>query len=187
MEQERRLVEQAQLGDLDALRPLLERYADPLYATVLLPRLGDAAAAGEVLRDTLATAVEKIDGFRWQGRGVYPWLRQIAINKTHDRHRLGQRSRRLAASLAQELPSETAPEDAPDARLIAEEERQLARVRIDAALAAIAPRYRQALELRLFEELPREECARRLDVTVATFDVVLYRAVRAFRRHFGQR
>ena len=84
---EQRLVEEAQRGNLDAMRPLLERYAQPLYGTVILPRLGDAASAEEVLRDTLATAVEKIRGFTWQGKSIYPWLRQIAINKVFDLHR----------------------------------------------------------------------------------------------------
>jgi DNA-directed RNA polymerase specialized sigma24 family protein len=39
----------------------------------------------------------------------------------------------------------------------------------------------------LVQELPREECARRLGVTIGTFDVLLFRAVRAFRKHFGDR
>ena len=66
LEEEQRLVEAAQAGNLDAMRPLLERYAQPLYGTVILPRLGDTASAEEVLRDTLATAVEKIGRFTWQ-------------------------------------------------------------------------------------------------------------------------
>ena len=43
--EEQRLVEEAQQGNLDAMRPILERYASPLYGTVILPRLGDAASA----------------------------------------------------------------------------------------------------------------------------------------------
>ena len=39
LEQEHRLVEEAQQGNLDAMRPILERYAAPLYGTVILPRL----------------------------------------------------------------------------------------------------------------------------------------------------
>ena len=95
LEEEQRLVEEAQRGNLDAMRPILERYAQPLYGTVILPRLGDTASAEEVLRDTLATAVEKINKFTWQGKSIYPWLRQIAINKVFDVHRQSKRSRRL--------------------------------------------------------------------------------------------
>ena len=54
LEEEQRQVEEAQAGNLDAMRPILERYAQPLYGTVILPRLGDAASAEEVLRATLA-------------------------------------------------------------------------------------------------------------------------------------
>lgn len=187
LEDERRLVEAAQRGDLDALRPIFERYASPLYTAVLVPRLGDTAAAEDVLRATFHTAVEKIDGFRWQGRSVYAWLRQIAVNKAHDVHRRTQRNRKLQRALEAELPQETAPEDAADARMIAVQEQRKNRARIAEAMAAITPRYRLAIQLRLIDELPREECAAKMEVTVGTFDVVLYRAVRAFRKHFGDR
>ena len=168
LEEEQRLVEEAQAGNLDSMRPILERYAQPLYGTVILPRLGDAASAEEVLRDTLATAVEKIGRFTWQGKSIYPWLRQIAINKVFDVHRQSKRSRRLA-----------------DAQLMADQERRAHRVKIDETLDVLAERYRLAIELRLVQELPREDCAKRLNVTIGTFDVLLFRAVRAFRKHFG--
>jgi RNA polymerase sigma-70 factor (ECF subfamily) len=52
-------------------------------------------------------------------------------------------------------------------------------------MGLIADRYRTAIDLRLVQELSREECAKRLNITVGTFDVLLFRAVRAFRKHFG--
>ena len=185
LDEEQRLVEEAQAGHLDAMRPLLERYAQPLYGAVILPRLGDTASAEEVLRDTLATAVEKIGRFTWQGKSIYPWLRQIAINKVYDVHRQAKRSRRLADAMVHEVPVESDPDSHADAQLIADQERRAHRARIDDTLATIAERYRTAIELRLVDELPREECARKLDVTVGTFDVLLFRAVRAFRKAFG--
>lgn len=169
------------------MRPLFESYAGPLYGSVIMPRLGDAATAEDVLRDTFVTALQKVESFRWTGVGIYPWLRQIAINKVHDVHRRSQRSRRLLDALAVELPSESAPEDRPDARVIAAEEQRENRRRIEAALARLSDRYRWAIELRLIEERSRSECARALDVKLGTFDVLLYRAVRAFRHHFGGR
>jgi RNA polymerase sigma-70 factor (ECF subfamily) len=187
LEEEQRLVEEAQAGNLDAMRPILERYAQPLYGTVILPRLGDTASAEEVLRDTLATAVEKIKRFTWQGKSIYPWLRQIAINKVFDVHRQSKRSRRLADAMAHEVPHETDPDSHADAQLMADQERAAHRARIDEAMTHIAERYRTAIELRLIQELPREECAKRLGITIGTFDVLLFRAVRAFRKHFGER
>ena len=187
LEQEQRQVEEAQAGNLDAMRPILERYAQPLYGTVILPRLGDAASAEDVLRDTLATAVEKIRRFTWQGKSIYPWLRQIAINKVYDVHRQSKRSRRLADAMVHEVPVETDPNSHADAQLIADQERAAHRTRIDEAMTRIADRYRTAIELRLIQELPREDCAKQLGVTVGTFDVLLFRAVRAFRKQFGSR
>ncbi|HUS27083.1 MAG TPA: RNA polymerase sigma factor [Kofleriaceae bacterium] len=187
LEEEQRQVEEAQAGNLDAMRPILERYAQPLYGTVILPRLGDAASAEDVLRDTLATAVEKIRRFTWQGKSIYPWLRQIAINKVYDVHRQAKRSRRLADAMVHEVPVETDPDSHADAQLIADQERAAHRARIEEAMGLIADRYRLAIELRLVQELTREECAKRMSVTIGTFDVLLFRAVRAFRKHFGER
>lgn len=187
LEQEHRRVEEAQQGNLDAMRPILERYAAPLYGTVILPRLGDAASAEEVLRDTLATAVEKIRRFTWQGKSIYPWLRQIAINKVYDVHRQSRRSRRLADAMAHEVDVESDPASHADAQLIADQERRAHRMRIDETMDLLQDRYRLAIELRLVQELSREDCAQRLGVAIGTFDVLLFRAVRAFRKHFGER
>jgi RNA polymerase sigma-70 factor (ECF subfamily) len=187
LEQEQRLVEEAQQGNLDAMRPILERYAQPLYGTVILPRLGDTSSAEEVLRDTLATAVEKINRFTWQGKSIYPWLRQIAINKVYDVHRQSKRSRRLADAMVHEVPVESDPASHADAQLIADQERRAHRDRIDDTMGLLQERYRTAIELRLIQELSREECAKRLGITIGTFDVLLFRAVRAFRKHFGDR
>jgi len=45
-EHEQRMVEEAQQGHLDAMRPILERYASPLYGTVILPRTSSATTEG---------------------------------------------------------------------------------------------------------------------------------------------
>lgn len=169
------------------MRPIFEQYAPPLYASVILPRLGNTAAAEDVLRDTLATAVEKIEKFRWQGRSIYAWLRQIAVNKVYDVHRRTKRTRKLADAIAHEVPVETEPEERADARMIEMQERKMNRQRIDSTLEKISDRYRRAIELRLIEERPRAECAELMGVTTGTFDVLLFRAVRAFRKHFGAR
>ena len=53
-------------------------------------------------------------------------------------------------------------------------------------MGQLGDRYRLAIELRLVQELSREECAQSLGVTIGTFDVLLFRAVRAFRKQFGE-
>jgi RNA polymerase sigma-70 factor (ECF subfamily) len=141
-----------------------------------------------VLRDTLSTAVEKISRFTWQGKGLFPWLRMIAINKIVDPPTATTRAGAASPRRWRARPTtRPAPGASPDALLMAEQDRRLHRSRIDQTLLALPDRYRLAIELRLIEELPREECARRLEVTLGTFDVLLFRAVRSFRKHFGDR
>ena len=53
-------------------------------------------------------------------------------------------------------------------------------------LAGIHVRYATVIRLRLCEEKPRAVCAAALGVSVETFDVLLLRAVRAFRKAYGE-
>ncbi len=184
--EERALVEAAQRGDGAALRALLERFGRPLYSAVILPRVGNAAEADEVLRDTLSRAAERLDAFRWTGAGFYPWLRQIAVNMVIDRARARQRRSRLEGDLETHLETVAPMHHAgADEALIEQQERSLARAQLDRALATLNDRYRRAVELRVLEERPREDCAAELGVTVGNFDVILHRALAALRKAYG--
>lgn len=187
LEEERRLVESAKAGQLDAMRPIFEKYSGPLYSAVILPKLGDPVAAEEVLRDTLSTAMQKLDRFEWTGTTIFAWLRQIAVNKAYDVHRKNKRTRKLADAVKQESAATAGHQPGADALMIAEQERSESRTRIEAALEKMNDRYQRAIRLRLIQELPREECAAQMDVSVSTFDVVFFRAVRAFRKQYGER
>ena len=183
LQRERRAIERAQAGELAALEPVLASHAEPLLMFIL-GRVGERAQAEDLLKDTFMTALERIGSFAWQDRSIYHWLRQIALNKTIDYHRAAGRRRRLCQALKAELTE--AEEAAAPLLLSAEEERLLAQQRIDKVLALLHPRYAQAIRLRLGEERSRAECAERLAVSVETFDVLLFRAVRAFRKAYGE-
>ena len=187
LEQERQWVTRAQSGDIDALRPIFERYAHALYSAVLLPRLLDPVAAEDVLRETFLVAIEKISSFVWSGKSVYAWIRQIAVNKVIDLHRRTQRSYRLAKALALETPPESEASEGADERMASEQERQQHATRIRETMAKLADRYQRAIELRLIQERSREQCAAALGIKLGHFDVLFYRAVRSFRREFGER
>lgn len=187
LEEERLLVESAKSGNLDAMRPIFEKYSRPLYAAVLMPKLGDPSVAEDVLRDTLATAIQKLDRFTWTGTSIFAWLRTIAVNKAYDYHRQSARSRKLVEAVSVEARSSPQHSQGADAALIAEQEREASQKRISEALDKLNDRYKKAIVLRLMEERPREECATEMQISVSTFDVVFHRAVRAFRKQFGER
>ena len=90
-----------------------------------------------------------------------------------------------AAPPVQAVPGALA--DAPDGPgQQLEDAREMARLRgrVSRCLEALNPRYRQAIELRFFEERERQECADVLEVKLGTFDVLILRALRAFRKEW---
>jgi RNA polymerase sigma factor (sigma-70 family) len=183
LQRERRAIERAQAGELGALEPILAGHAEALLA-LILGRLGDRALAEDLLKDTFVTALEKIGGFVWQDRSMYHWLRQIALHKVIDHHRAMGRRKRLCQALRAE--AQESEEPAAPALISAEQERRLAQQRIEGTLTGLHGRYAQAIRLRLCEERSRAECAQTLGVSVETFDVLLLRAVRAFRKAYGE-
>ncbi len=181
---EREQIQRAQAGDRDALRPILGRFGPVLYSGVILPRLGNEADAEDVLKDTMMATIERIQTFRFKGRSIYYWMRQIAMNKIIDVHRRRQRGERLVAALTVEAAADPAPSERADEAVIFAEERRINRERITRTLEAINPRYAEAIRLRLVEELPRRDCATRMGVSVGTFDVLFFRSVKSFRKKF---
>lgn len=186
-EDEKVLVLAAQRGDEAALRMILSRHAGPLYGAVILPRVGAPSEADEILAHTLSRAAIKLEDFRYtEQQGIWPWMRRIAMNAIVDR----ARRRKTRESGEERYGAEVeaiAPRVSPGAETlyIEEEERRDRNARLTRALGDLSERYRRAIELRVFEEKSREECAQILEVSVGTFDVLLHRAVSALKKTFG--
>ena len=181
LEEERVLAVQAQAGDRDALGTLLRRYGPRLYRSVLLPRLGSAAAAEEALSATYMKVVERFDQFTWQSVGVYPWLRAVALRVALDQLRARKREVLFEpADVEREI--DAAGRESREAEVIEQHDLAHARSRVVALLGRLNPRYATAIRLRVLEERSREEAAKELEVSVATFDVVLHRAMAALKK-----
>jgi RNA polymerase sigma-70 factor (ECF subfamily) len=182
LERERRLLGELRRGDRTAFSPLYRAFAQPLYARVLLPRLGDRQAAEDVLAETFRTMLEKLDQYDDRGGSIWSWLATVAANRARDvereRARRGQALRGfalLSAPLLEAQPPGPGDDAGDGARLQAT---------VTKVLDQLNPRYRRALTLRFLEDRPRVECAALLEVKVATFDVLLLRALRAFRERW---
>jgi RNA polymerase sigma factor (sigma-70 family) len=175
---ERELALSARAGDRDALGRLLERFGPELYRSVLLPRLGNAMAAEQALADTYARVVEGIGRFEWRDKSFYAWLRTIALHVALD---LLRAKKREVLVVPEDIERELAHADATDT-VADEDERRMARGKLERALSTILPRYADAIRMRIIDEIPREDVARALSVTPSTFDVILYRAIAALRK-----
>jgi len=183
---DKELVAKAQAGDRTALGELLHKYGPGLYRSVLLPRLGSEAAAKDALSETYAKVVANIGKFVWQNVGFYPWLRTVALRVALDQLRA---KRRLVLFEEEDLQREV---DAADTTTPVEQQvsdqrdREAARRKVDDALGKINPRYAKAIRLRVLEERPRDEVAKEMEVTPATFDVLLHRAIAAMKKVLGE-
>lgn len=168
-------------GDRAAAGQLYAWYGERLYRQAILPRLPVPELAEDVLKDTFRLALERIETYRASDRSIFFWLRRIAINRAMDVHRARQRQNRLSdedrlddtidRTMSQPPP---APDRAPE---VAETREQ-----VEKALGLMNPRYAQALQLRLLDDLDREECAERMEVAIGNFDVIFHRACKAFRK-----
>ena len=184
LDAERLLCERAHAGDRVALGQILRRHGPSLYRAVLLPRLGSEASAQDALGETYARVVERFHQFQWQSSGVYPWLRVVAMRIALDILRARKRETLFEPEdLEREIDAaDRDPSLAGEAELSDKRDLADARGRVEAALGKLNPRYASAIRLRVLEERPREEVAAQLGVSVATFDVVLHRALGSLKK-----
>jgi RNA polymerase sigma-70 factor (ECF subfamily) len=182
---EQALVARAQAGQSAAFRELYERFAASVHRYAILPLVHDRTLAEDLLADTFVRAIENIHRFRWQGKGVLPWLIRIAKNLCLDHLRKSGRIGSWPVELDQLVPD---PAQLDGERLVAGREiGTLMRERIDACLDDINPRYRKVLQLRLVSGMARDAAADQMEVSIGTLDVLLFRACKAFRKVYVQR
>ena len=179
-------MERAQAGERDALGAILRKHGPRLYRSVLLPRLGSVATAEEALSRTYVKVLERFDQFSWQEVGVYPWLRVVALRVALDLLRSRKREL-LFAPEDVERELDAAERGAREAEALERHDLNCAKERVRELLLAINPRYADAIRMRVLEERSREEAALALGVSVATFDVVLHRAMAALRKALSER
>jgi RNA polymerase sigma-70 factor (ECF subfamily) len=179
---EEELVRRAQAGERDALGELLRMHGPAIYRTVLLPRLGSEAAAKDVLAEVYEKVVSSIGKFVWQNVGFYPWLRTVALRTAIDHLR---RKKRTVLFEPEDLEREVDAQNTStpvDDKLSQLRDARAAQEKVEEALTRINPRYARAIRMRVLEDRPREEVAKALEVTTATFDVLLHRALAALKK-----
>ncbi len=132
-------------------------------------------------------AMENLHRFRWQGKGLLPWLIRIGKNLCLDHLRKAGRTSAWPEGFEQQIPDRS--DSNAESLLGRAELSEVLRERIDACMTDLNPRYRRVLELRMIEKRTRHDAAEQLEVTIGTLDVLLFRACKSFRkvyvRHYG--
>jgi RNA polymerase sigma-70 factor (ECF subfamily) len=171
LDRDRDLVQRYQAGDPAAFDDLYRRYFDRLHG-YCQRRVGDRLEAEELAQEAFVRALRAMPTFAGERR-FYPWMTVIAQRLCIDHHR--RRSRVEPADVI-DLGS---VEPDHDAIYEAVDHEHLSR-----AMARLAPRHREVLELREREGLSYTAIGERLDVPVSTVEALLHRARKALRREF---
>jgi RNA polymerase sigma factor (sigma-70 family) len=163
--------------DAESFRAFYQRYALPL--TVWLERqTGQREVALDMTAETFARALAGLDRFRAEtGETAAPWLYGIAANllrrywgeqtiATRYREQLGVLEQTRFAS-----DTETESIERLDASAVSE--------RLRAALDSLPPAYREAVQLRVVDELSYREAADRMETSETTARVRVHRGLRA--------
>jgi len=182
--EDQRLVELLQRGEADAAEALVARYGGWIYR-VARRLLGDPRDAEEVTQDVLLIVVQKIQTFKGEA-AFSSWLYRIAVNAAYQR--LRAKRTRPEVPLEPFLP--VFDEEGRLAEPVADWSAQLedpavaaeARAAIERAIARLPEDYRLVILLHDVEELPNEEVAQILGLTVAAVKSRLHRA-RLVLRH----
>lgn len=165
------LVRRVGQGDPAAIQAMLARKL-PRMLTLAQRMLGDATEAEDVAQEAMLRAWRQAP--RWTpGQAKFDtWLHRVGLNLCYDRLR---RRREIATEAPPDRPDDG---PAPDRGLLAME----TGVRVEAAMAKLPERQREAIVLCHYQELGNIEAAGLMNVSVEALESLLSRGRRALRR-----
>ena len=164
------LVRRVGQGDPAAIQAMVARKL-PRMLMLAQRMLGDATEAEDVAQEAMLRAWRQAP--RWApGQAKFDtWLHRVGLNLCYDRLR---RRREIATDAPPDRPDDG---PAPDRGLLAME----TGVRVEAALAKLPERQREAIVLCHYQELGNIEAARLMNVSVEALESLLSRGRRALR------
>ncbi|WAH56916.1 RNA polymerase sigma factor [Pseudomonas silvicola] len=140
--------------------------------------LGDADEARDVAQESFVRIWKQAARWRPGQARFDTWLHRVALNLCYDRLRRRQ-ERPLDDTALHDLAD---PALAPEQQLEAHD----TRARMDAALAALPPRQREAIVLQYYQELSNIEAAALMEISVEALESLLSRARRNLRDYLAE-
>jgi RNA polymerase sigma-70 factor (ECF subfamily) len=171
IDRDRALVLRYQQGDEEAFEDLYRRYYPRLHL-YCTRRVRDRHIAEELAQEAFIRALRAMPRFAGERR-FYPWMTVIAGRLCIDHHR---RTARVEPSADVDLGTVEADHEAVFQAVDHQHLRQ--------AMARVAPRHREVLDLREQQGWSYQEIAEHLDVPITTVEALLHRARKALRREF---
>jgi RNA polymerase sigma-70 factor (ECF subfamily) len=182
---ENELVAQARSGDTESFEALVNLYERRIYQ-IAYRIVENAQDAEDVLQETFLKAFENLQGFRGES-SFYTWTVQIAVNAALQR--VNRRRKRPTVS----LDGDDGESFSPPREIVAWEEnpeqlyaKKEAQAILEQAISALPVIYRTVFLLKDVENLPVDEVANSLGISVPATKSRLIRARLELRESLGR-
>ena len=172
-----RTLRRARAGQRKAQAELIRGLQDPWYRCCLA-MLGNVDAASDAVQETAMRFIENLPRFRGESQ-LRTWSLGIALNVCREVRRT-QSSQ--PGSLCDQHDAESAPTASPDAMAIAGEQR----TRLHVLLDQLAPRQREAIILRYFEQLTVDQAAEAMGCAPGTVKATVAQAIDRLKELWSQ-
>jgi RNA polymerase sigma-70 factor (ECF subfamily) len=183
-EEEQWLIGRCISGEVEAFRPLVQRYQRVAFS-VAFRMLGSRADAEDVAQQAFVDAFNALERFRGEGRAhaFSTWLLRIAVNRSKD---VLKSKKRTEEPLEHDIQGGEAafaydPSN-PESNVASGERRE----HLESALLGVPTKYREVLILKDIEELSYEEIRSILRLPITTLKIRVVRA-RAMLRELIER
>lgn len=162
-------IARAQRGEVAAFSELVRRYQDRIYR-FLVRMTRSPEDARELTQETFLSAYQAMARWRPDARWS-TWLFRIARNQALDRLR---RARHVEFVALDEALHEQLPADTPTPEAALQARQRIAA--LEGALARLSVEHREILLLRDIEDMPYEDIAEVLDISLGTVKSRIARA-----------
>ena len=179
---EQELIERIRADDPRAFKELFDSNAT-LVHNVCFRMLGNRQDAEDVTQEVFLEAYKSLKRFRFESK-LSTWLYRIAVNRSLNHQRKRKLERWLSLDFeanedrAENMAFPGTVADTPDSIVQKKETERI----VQEAIAKLPERQRTALLLHRYEDLPYQEIAEIMDVTVASVESLLHRAKHALAK-----
>jgi len=188
------LIRKARDGSREAFDELAKRYAIPIERVVRLEagaRVRGNVEVSDLVQETFTSAFRSMRRFRGEGRETFArWLSEIARNVVRACARRIAKQGNLVADQVQPLRSNAAAkraEPASSGGTPSEKFRDQERFeRLKCAMEKLSPEHKEVILLARLRELPIREVAQLMGRSPEAAGMLLVRALRKLREHFGE-
>lgn len=175
------IVKRAREGDEKSLEFIVKKYQNRV-ANLIFKIVGDESIVEDLTQDVFLRVIESLKDYKFES-ALYTWIYRITVNICIDEIRKRQRSKTYLLSdvLIQNPKSE--PYHSQTEKSF--EQKELREI-IENAISKLPAEYKTVIILREFEDLPYEEIAKVLKISVGTVKSRLFRARKLLAEHLKE-